>query len=86
MARCLAGMAELAALRDQPQKAARLLGAAEAIPELTIDLWPNERRELEQISGTVRARLDEKNFKAEQEVGHQMTLEQAIEYALAETR
>ena len=37
----------LAALRNQPKQAARLLGAAVAIPELYIDLWPHERLELD---------------------------------------
>ena len=83
MARCLAGLAELAALRNQPQKAARLWGAAEAVPELYIGLRPYGRRELEQMSGIIRAGLDEATFQAEHEVGRQMTLEQAVEYALA---
>jgi hypothetical protein len=77
-------LAELAALRHQPQKAARLLGTAETIPELTILLWPNERLELEQMSGTIRAQLDEVDFQAEQATGRKMTLNEAIEYALNE--
>ena len=81
----LAGLAELAALRNQPQKAARLWGAANAVPDLYIDLWSHERLELEQIANTIRAGLDEATFKMEQEVGRQMTLDEAIAYALKET-
>ena len=81
---CLADLAELAALRNQSKKAARLWGAAEAIPELTILLWPNERLELEQIADTIRAGLDEPTFKTEQEAGRQMMLDEAIAYALKE--
>jgi tetratricopeptide (TPR) repeat protein len=79
---CLAGLAELAALRHQPQKAARLLGAANAVPELYIDLWPFERLELEQMAGTIRDGMDEATFETAQAEGRAMTLEQAIELAL----
>ena len=84
LAWCLAGLAELAALTNQPKKAARLLGAAEAIPERQIGLWPQERIELEQISGTIRTQLDETDFKVEQEIGRQLSLEEAVAYALKE--
>ena len=80
----LAGLAELAALRHQSRKAARLLGKANAIPELYIDLWSYERLELEQIASTIRGGLDEETFKMEQEAGRQMTLDEAITYALKE--
>jgi predicted ATPase len=82
LAWCLAGLAELSALCNQPKKAARLLGAAEAVPELYIGLWPQERVELEQISSTIRTQLDETDFKIEKEAGRQMKLEEAIRYAL----
>jgi hypothetical protein len=72
----------VAALCSQLKKAARLLGAAEAITELYIGLWPQERVELEQISSTIRTQLDETDFKIEMEVGRQMKLEEAIRYAL----
>jgi predicted ATPase/class 3 adenylate cyclase len=84
MAWDLAGLAELAALQDQPQKAAHLRGAAEAIPELTIDLWPNERRELEQMANPVRAGLDEADFAAGYAEGQAMTIEQVIGLALSD--
>jgi hypothetical protein len=40
---------------------------------------------LEQISGTIHAQSDEPTFKAEQEAGRQMTLDDAIACALEET-
>ena len=73
-----------AALRHQSRKAARLLGKANAIPELYIDLFAYARHDLEQIASTIRDGLDEETFKNEQEVGRQMTLEEAIAYALKE--
>jgi predicted ATPase/class 3 adenylate cyclase/Tfp pilus assembly protein PilF len=82
---CLVGLAELATLRHQLQKAARLLGAAQAIPERYILLWPYERLELEQMANTIRDGMDEATFKIEQEVGQQLTLDEAIVYALKET-
>jgi tetratricopeptide (TPR) repeat protein len=84
MAWNLVSLAELAALRHQSRKAARLLGKANAIPELYIDLFAFERLELEQTASTIRDGLDEATFKNEQEVGRQMALEEAIAYALKE--
>jgi predicted ATPase/class 3 adenylate cyclase len=92
LAWCLFGVAELANLNNQPQKAATLLGAAESIPELTIEIFTQERwikvaqisSELEQISDTIRASLDETVFKVEYEIGKQMGLDEAVAYALKE--
>jgi len=77
-------LGELAALNNQPKKAAHLLGAAEAIPELAVGLYPHERLELEQMSGTIRTQLNENEFMVEQEVGRQMSLDEAVAYALKE--
>jgi tetratricopeptide (TPR) repeat protein len=83
LAWCLVGLAELAALREQSHKAVRLLGAAKAMPELYSDFGLAERLELEQMSGTIRAQLDEATFTAGQAAGRQMTLDEAIAYALS---
>jgi hypothetical protein len=61
-----------------------LLGKANAIPELYIDLFAFERLELEQIASTIRDGLDEATFNMEQEAGRQMPLDEAIAYALKE--
>ena len=82
MAWNLVSLAELAALRHQSRKAARLLGKANAIPELYIDLFAYARLELEQIASMIRDGLDEETFNMEQEAGRQMTLDEAIAYAL----
>jgi tetratricopeptide (TPR) repeat protein len=84
LAWCLAGLAELVALKNQPEKAVRLFGAAEAIPEFRINLWPNERLELEQISNTIRNQLDEETYAAAYQAGKKMSLDEAIVYALKE--
>ena len=82
--RALAGLAELAALSNQPQKAARLLGAAQAIPELYINLWPYERLELEEMANTIRAELDESDFATGYAEGQAMTIDQAVALALSD--
>ena len=79
---CLVGLAELAALHNQPKRGARLLGAAEAMPELYISLWPDDRLELEQTSEVIHTQLNEADFRTEWEAGKQMTLDEAVEYAL----
>jgi predicted ATPase/class 3 adenylate cyclase/Tfp pilus assembly protein PilF len=82
LAWCLAGLAELAALNNQPEKAVRLFGAAEAIPEFRINLWPHERLEMEQISETIRSQFDEESYAAAYQAGRQMSLDKAVAYAL----
>jgi tetratricopeptide (TPR) repeat protein len=89
VARSIAGLAELCALGSQPHKAARLLAAVQDIPEIFDGLWQylysDWQRELEQISDTIQSRLDEPAFRAEQEFGRQMSLEDAVAYALEGT-
>jgi hypothetical protein len=85
LAWCLAEFAELAAINNQSEKATCLLGVAEAIPELYSNLFPHERLELEQISGTIRNSLDDESFKTAYETGRQMSADEIITYALEET-
>jgi len=84
LAWCLVSLAELATLLNHPKKAARLFGAAESMPELYIAFWPHERLELEQTSIKIHANLDNAIFKAEYEAGKQMTLDEAVAFALQE--
>ncbi|MCJ7661024.1 MAG: tetratricopeptide repeat protein [Anaerolineales bacterium] len=92
---CLEKLAEIALTtghresvprRDEDfRRAARLFGAAEAVREpvnSTIDLV--DQPEHERQVAIVRAQLDEATFTAAWTEGQAMTLEQAIEYALAE--
>jgi tetratricopeptide (TPR) repeat protein len=86
VARGIAGLAELNALSGQPHKAARLLAAVQDLTEVYGYIWQyvlsDWQRELGQILDTVRARLAEPAFQAEQELGRQMSLEDAVALAL----
>jgi predicted ATPase/DNA-binding CsgD family transcriptional regulator len=82
LAWCLVSLAELAALKDQPKRAARLLGAANSIPELYLNLYSHERLELERKSAFIRSQLDEIDFQVEYESGLQMSPDEAVAYAL----
>jgi tetratricopeptide (TPR) repeat protein len=83
----LAGV--LAAAQDQPavaEKAARLLGAAEAVREtIGAPLPPVERSDHDRHVAAVHARLSEEAFAAAWAKGRAMTLEQAIVYVQEET-
>jgi tetratricopeptide (TPR) repeat protein len=81
LAWCLVGMA---ALQNEPQKGVRLLSAADAMPELYSSVYPYERFELENISNTIRAKLDETDFNTEWELGKQMSLDEVVAYASKE--
>jgi hypothetical protein len=87
--RSIAGLAELNALSGQPHKAARLLAAVQDLPEIQGYFWQflfsDWQRELGQILDTIRSRLDESTFQAEQEAGRQMSLGDAVAYALEGT-
>jgi len=81
---CLAGLAGASAGDLQPERAARLLGAADALLKATgAQLEPADRPDFERNVGMVRARLGEAAFAAAWAEGQGMTLEQAIEYARA---
>lgn len=82
------GMAVLAGSfspTGQPQRAARLPGASEAVAErIGAFHHPSDRPELDRITAEVRAQLNEAAFRAAWEKGRKMTLEQAVVYALGE--
>jgi len=66
-------------------RAARLLGAAEALRENThLPMTPYERPEYDQHLAAIREHLDSDAFSVACAEGRRMTLEQAIAYALAE--
>jgi DNA-binding SARP family transcriptional activator len=86
IASCLEGLARLACAEHQPERAARLFGAAEVLREaIHAPLPPAERRQFDCNVTTVRARLGEAVFAAAWKEGRAMTLEQGIEYALTRT-
>jgi hypothetical protein len=82
---CLAGLSEVAAMARQPERAARLSGAAENLLNmLGGHLEPPDLAEYERCLTLARTELGEGGFTSEQAAGRAMTLEQAIEYALQE--
>jgi hypothetical protein len=77
------GLAGVAAAEGQPERAARLLGAAQALIENTdAVIGPAERIEVERDLSAVRTQVGEATFTSAWAEGRAMTLEQAIAYAL----
>ncbi len=67
------------------QRAARLMGAAEALRDsISAPVEPLNRRRHDEIMARVRASLDESAFAAAWAEGRLMTLEQAVEDALSD--
>jgi predicted ATPase/class 3 adenylate cyclase/Tfp pilus assembly protein PilF len=80
----LEGLAHLARLQSDWERAARLWGAAQSLREaIGTPPLPEERKEDERDQAAVREALGEAAFAAAWAEGRAMTLEQAIEYALA---
>ena len=83
---CLAGLAQVASARGQYERAARLFGAAEAQREIVGQLYePRDQASHDQWVAPARAALGDTTFTAAWAKGRAMTLEQAVEYALAPT-
>jgi predicted ATPase/class 3 adenylate cyclase len=86
---CVEGLeafARLAMADGQPEHAARLWGAAEALREtIGSPLPPNDRDAYDRNLAAVRKALDKKAFLTAWAEGRALTLEQAIQYALEET-
>jgi predicted ATPase/class 3 adenylate cyclase len=75
----------IAKSHEQPERAAKLFGAAEALREIiNIQMTDMERTEYEREIADVKANLDEKIFMSLWAEGHAMTMEQAIALALEE--
>ena len=84
---CLSEYVILAIAQRKPDKAARLGGAIEKrIPSMRLEMSPVERAEYDRAIVAARAALGEEGFTAAWEEGKKMTLEQAIAYALENTR
>lgn len=81
----LGSFADLARAESQPERAARLWGAAEALRDaIGAPLPPDARQKYERNLAAVHEALGEEAFAAVWAVGRAMTLEQAVEYALGE--
>jgi tetratricopeptide (TPR) repeat protein len=80
---CLAGLAGAAALDEEPERAARLWGAAEALRQsLGARHAPASRATRERLTAFAREQLGEEAFAAAWAEGQVMTMEQAIELAI----
>jgi non-specific serine/threonine protein kinase len=82
----LEGLAEVAAARGEPERAARLLGAAAAQREAVGHprCPPSERAHYERILTAVRETLGEAVFELVWLAGCSMTVEQAVAFAVGE--
>jgi tetratricopeptide (TPR) repeat protein len=84
MAWCLAGLGSVAALDEQPKRAARLWGAAERLRQaIGCRPPPAARATYERAMAVARAQLGEDAFAAAWAEGRARTLEQAVVEALA---
>jgi non-specific serine/threonine protein kinase len=80
------GLAAVAGARDEPWRAARLLGAAEALLEaaglVTYAQVNNEPHQ--HAASAVREALGERAWAAARDEGREMGFEEAVAYALGE--
>jgi predicted ATPase/class 3 adenylate cyclase len=84
LVQCLEGLAYVACARGRYEQATRLFGAADALRETyAVRRLPIDEAEHESRVALARAGLNETAFVASRAEGRAMTLEQAIEYALA---
>jgi predicted ATPase/class 3 adenylate cyclase len=84
LAWCLAGLGSVAALDEEPERAARLWGAAERLRQaIGCRSAPAARATYERAMAAARAQLGDEAFAAAWAAGRAMTLEQAIAEALA---
>jgi tetratricopeptide (TPR) repeat protein len=73
----------IAKAQEQPERAAILLGAAEALRELiNIDMSPMEQIEYKREVADLKAHMDEKDFSAAWSKGRNMTMDEAVELAI----
>lgn len=77
----------IAKAKEQGERAVKLMGAAEALREASLSpMTPQERVEYDNEVASMRAGMDEKTFLSFWAEGRAMTMEQAIEFALEESR
>jgi tetratricopeptide (TPR) repeat protein len=83
MSWCLAGLGSVAALDEEPERAARLWGTAERLRQaIGCRSAPAARATYERALAAAHAQLSEEAFAAAWTEGQVMTLEQAIAYSL----
>ncbi len=80
---CLAGLGSVAALDEEPERAARLWGAAERLRQaIGVRPPPATRATYERAVATARTALGEEAFATAWEAGRALTVEQAIAEAV----
>ncbi len=85
IAECLAGLGSVAAARQQSTRAARLLGASDAIfAAVQTMMYPSDKNEYERSAQAARVHIGEAAFNAAWAEGHAITLEQATQLAMSE--
>jgi hypothetical protein len=85
MAKSLEGLAGVLAAQGQPDRAARLFGAAEALREaITTPLPPTDHVGYERSVAATRAALGKADFAAAWAEGRAMAMQETILYALQE--
>lgn len=83
LAECFIGFAGIASAKQDFERAAQLLGVAEAEAEARVNPLENiDQIELKRITAILREELGDAEFEAIALNGRAMTMEQAIEYAL----
>lgn len=81
----LAFVASSANSMNQPEKAARLLGASRAVQDMLGGFQhATDQAEVEQIGAAVRARLEPAAFEKAWDEGRRLSLDEAVAYALDE--
>jgi non-specific serine/threonine protein kinase len=84
-AETLEGLAGVAIAQQAPERAARVLGAAEVLREaIAVPLTPAERVDYERVVVLTQTALGRDVFAAAWATGRAMMLEEAIEYALSD--
>jgi hypothetical protein len=86
-AECFEGLAAVVGGQGEPERAARLLGAAAALRESrNVPVPPVERTDLDRVTGSARSSLGEAAFGAAWAAGQALPLDQVIAEALQEAR
>ena len=79
-------LAALAAATENVERSARLLGASvELLKKVGARMESDDRMVYERAVVSTHAQLDEESFARAWEEGRAMSMEQAVEYALAES-
>jgi tetratricopeptide (TPR) repeat protein len=85
IASVLTGMAQLAVAQGQMERAATLFGASEALrEEIGFPIPPIEQEIYDRSVAAARADLDDARFTLRWEAGRRLSLEQAVEAAMAQ--